>query len=65
VRAGGSSVAASGAEPGCAGGGEVAEELRQRKEERLFPFWEVSLPIDWAPMGKSFLLLFFKKEALA
>jgi hypothetical protein len=37
----------------------------KKRTKKLFPVWRVPLPIDRAPMDKSFLVLFFKKEPLS
>jgi hypothetical protein len=36
----------------------------KKRSKKLLSLWCVPPAIDWAPMDKSFLLLFFKKEAL-
>jgi hypothetical protein len=36
----------------------------KKRSKKLFPFCRVPLANDRAPTGKSFLLLFFKKEGL-
>jgi hypothetical protein len=38
--------------------------LKKRTKKRL-PVWNVPPADDWAPSGKSFLVLFFKKEPLS
>jgi len=37
----------------------------KKRTKKLFPVWRVPQANDWVPMSKRFLLLFFKKEALA
>jgi hypothetical protein len=37
----------------------------KKRSKKLLSIWYVPRAADWAPMDRSFLLLFFKKEALA
>jgi hypothetical protein len=36
----------------------------KKRSKKLLPVWCVPPATDWAPMDKSFLVLFFKKEPL-
>jgi hypothetical protein len=36
----------------------------KKRSKKLLPIWWVQLERDWAPRGKSFLLLFSKRKRL-
>jgi hypothetical protein len=43
---------------------EGSASFLKKRSKKLFPVWCVPPACDWAPTDRSFLLLFFKKEAL-
>jgi hypothetical protein len=45
--------------------GEGRPSFLKKRSKKLFPVWGVPRMTGWAPMDRSFLLLFCKKEALS